>query len=92
MLFNKHLIEEIAQLKEELFSLQQVQESLDLEMLALYLNADGYIEKINERFKSEIWGQRDLPIGKRLTDLVPKKAQTTNHFKSLRVYSPPLAA
>ena len=83
MLFNKHLIEEIAQLKEELFSLQQVQESLDLEMLALYLNADGYIEKINERFKSEIWGQRDLPIGKRLTDLVPQKAQTTNHFKFL---------
>ncbi|WP_340680167.1 PAS domain-containing methyl-accepting chemotaxis protein [Paraglaciecola sp.] len=83
MLFNKHLKEEVSLLKEELFSLQQVKESLDLEMLALYLDADGCIEKINNRFKSEIWEHRDSPVGKHLTDLVPQKAQSTKHFKLL---------
>lgn len=47
ILFSKRLKEENELLKEELSSMQQVRESLDSEMIAITLDANGEISAIN---------------------------------------------
>lgn len=81
IIFNKRLKEEIEQLKEELLSMQQVRESLDNEMLALTLDSKGKITAANAHFTNDMLFQRDSPVGRELTELVPLRARNTNHYK-----------
>ena len=53
-MFNKRLKQELAALREELSSLQQVKESLDSEMLVLTLDPDGRVHSINPNFAQEM--------------------------------------
>lgn len=81
IIFNKRLKEEIEQLKEELLSMQQVRESLDNEMLSLTLDSKGKITAANAHFTNDMLFQRNSPVGRELTDLVPLRARNTNHYK-----------
>lgn len=81
IIFNKRLKEEIEQLKEELLSMQQVRESLDNEMLVLTLDSKGKITAANANFINDMLFQRNSPVGRELTDLVPQRARNTNHYK-----------
>jgi len=81
IIFNKRLKEEIEQLKEELLSMQQVRECLDNEMLVLTLDSKGKITAANANFINDMLFQRNSPVGRELTDLVPQRARNTNHYK-----------
>lgn len=50
MFFNKSLQQENQRLKQELYSLQQIQQSLDEEMLRLTLDAKGKVTSANQKF------------------------------------------
>ncbi len=52
MFFNKSLQQENQRLKQELYSLQQIQQSLDEEMLRLTLDAKGNVTSANQKFCS----------------------------------------
>lgn len=79
-MFNKVLKEELAEVREELSSLHQVRESLESEMLALYLDPKGVIESVNTNFERELNYTKNELIGRYLTDLVPAHAKSTEHF------------
>lgn len=83
IIFNKKLKAEHEQLKEELFSMRQVRESLDSEMLVLALDADGKIIAINANFTDDMLFQKNSPIGKHLTEMVPAQARNTSHYKAM---------
>ena len=79
-MFNKALKDELAEVREELSSLHQVRESLESEMLALYLDPKGVIEAVNANFERELNYSKGELIGRHLTDLVPAHAKSTEHF------------
>ena len=83
IIFNKRLKEENEQLKEELFSMAQVRESLDSEMIALTLDANGKVSKINPHFINDMQYQKTSPVGSNLVDLVPQRARNTPHYKAM---------
>lgn len=83
-MFNKHLHDEIQRLKEELFSYQQVSESLQSEMLSCILDASGKITTINEIFYRAIGYSDSAPfIGKELVELVRPDSRNTAHYYDL---------
>lgn len=78
--FNGALKQELREVREELSSLLQVRQSLESEMLALYLDSRGVIESVNANFEQEMaYGRGDV-IGRHLTDLVPAHAKNSEHF------------
>ena len=83
ILFSKRLKEENELLKEELSSMQQVRESLDSEMIAITLDANGKVSAINSHFINDMQYKNTSPVGKHLTDLVPERAKNTIHFKRM---------
>ena len=80
VIFSKGLKQELDSAKEELSSMVQVRESLESEMLALYLDPKGVIESINDNFEKELLCNRDEVVGRYLTDLVPAYAKSLDHF------------
>ncbi|SDT51030.1 methyl-accepting chemotaxis sensory transducer with Pas/Pac sensor [Pseudomonas granadensis] len=78
-MFNKRLKQELAALREELSSLVQVKESLESEMLALTLEADGRIRSVNQNFLGEMFYKSQDLIGRALEDIVPAHVKT-NEF------------
>lgn len=83
MVFGRQLKQEMATLKERLISLEQVRESLDMEMLALELDPTGRIEKVNHNFEQEMHLAGANLRGKLLADLVPANARKTDHFQRM---------
>ncbi len=83
MVFGRQLKREIAALEERLFSLEQVRESLDMEMLAMELDPTGRIERVNRNFEQELHYSNTHLKGKLLTDLVPERARQTDHFQRM---------
>ncbi|MCW8109132.1 methyl-accepting chemotaxis protein [Alteromonas ponticola] len=82
-MFNQHLKAEIQELKDELFSLRQVRDSLEEEMLFVTLNADRTIRSVNREFEIEMnYNEREL-IGRAILDLVPAIARHTPHYARL---------
>ena len=53
-MFNTRLKQEVLTLREKLWSLEQVRDSLNQEMLAVYLDPQGRIESANPAFESEM--------------------------------------
>ncbi|MBD5770030.1 methyl-accepting chemotaxis protein [Marinomonas colpomeniae] len=82
-MFNNAFKKECNILKENLYSLNQVRESLDKEMLVIALTPDGVVKSVNENFIDELGIQSEDIVGKKLTDLVPSHSRDTNHYKAL---------
>ena len=70
-MFNIRLKQELAALREELSSLNQVKESLESEMLCLTLDADGRVEWANSNFLQELVYQASAILGRPIEELVP---------------------
>jgi methyl-accepting chemotaxis protein len=83
LMFNGRLKQENEQLKEELFSMQQVRKSLDSEMISMTLAADGKVTEVNQHFTNDMLFQQHSPIGQQLIDMVPQRARGTAHYKSM---------
>ncbi len=84
MFFNKSLQKENQQLKDELYSLQQIGESLNTDMIRLTLDSNGQISSVNNNFENELGISSAKVNGTPLTELVPQKARNTNHFQKLK--------
>ncbi len=70
-MLNKRLKQELSALREELSSLQQVKESLEVEMITLCLNPEGRIESVNHNFSRELLYKDSDLLGRPIEDLVP---------------------
>ncbi|MCZ4372842.1 PAS domain-containing methyl-accepting chemotaxis protein [Vibrio diazotrophicus] len=84
MFFNKSLQKENQELKEKLYPLEQVRESLDEDMLRLTLDPQGKIISTNANFEQELGIRLETISGSHLTSLVPEKAKKTKHFQKLK--------
>ncbi|MFL7866468.1 methyl-accepting chemotaxis protein [Vibrio cincinnatiensis] len=84
MFFNQSLQKENQQLKDHLYSLEQVRESLDSDMLRITLDPQGHIVSINNNFEQELGIVFNTIDGVHLTNLVPPKARKTPHFNRMK--------
>ena len=82
-MFNKSLKNEFKVLKEELYSLNQVKESLDQEMLVIILSPEGVITSVNKKFTDELAFSKEAIIGRKISELVPVISRETTHYKGL---------
>ena len=80
MFFNKKKNEQSV-LKEQNFALNDIRESLEQDMLRFSLDVDGRITSINQNVAQELKLSESDVVGKYITDLVPKDARNTEHFK-----------
>ena len=83
-MFNKRMKQELAALREELSSLQQVRESLDSEMLVLSLGADGRIETANHNFTQEMQYANSALVGRHIDELVPAHLKNDEHYRRFK--------
>ncbi|NNA17523.1 PAS domain S-box protein [Pseudomonas lundensis] len=83
-MFNKRMKQELAALREELSSLQQVRESLDSEMLVLSLGADGRIETANHNFTQEMKYANSALVGRHIDELVPAHLKNDEHYRRFK--------
>jgi methyl-accepting chemotaxis protein len=79
-MFNKRLKQELAALREELSSVEQVRSSLDSEMLCMRLDAQGRIESVNNNFEKEMHYRSADLVGRSIEELAPA------HVKSLDIF------
>ncbi|MDF5637781.1 PAS domain-containing protein, partial [Vibrio parahaemolyticus] len=81
MFFNTALKNELEATKEKLFSLEQVSEGIQKDLLTLTLDSSGKITSANEKFLSQLELDEilDTPIG----ELAPKNCRSTDHYKSM---------
>ncbi|WGY46829.1 PAS domain-containing methyl-accepting chemotaxis protein [Vibrio sp. ABG19] len=84
MFFNKSLQLENQRLREALYSLEQVRDSLDEDMMRISLDANGVVTSVNHRLQTELGLAAEKLVGKPLVELVPKKARTTQHFNRMK--------
>ncbi|MBG6288807.1 PAS domain-containing protein [Pseudomonas nitroreducens] len=70
-MFNSRLKQELAALREELASVEEIRASLDAEMLVLFLDPRGRIESVNANFEKEMLHRGDQLKGRPLLDLIP---------------------
>ncbi|AEF54084.1 methyl-accepting chemotaxis protein [Marinomonas posidonica] len=82
-MFNASLKNDIKVLKEKLYSLNQVRDSLDKEMLVMNLSPDGVIVNVNNKLTAELESSEAYFVGKTLSDLTPQHAKGTPHFNAL---------
>ncbi|SDI96251.1 methyl-accepting chemotaxis sensory transducer with Pas/Pac sensor [Pseudomonas flavescens] len=82
-MFNSKLKQKLSLLEDELFSFEQVKESLDGEMLALTLDRQGRIISVNANFLAEMHYRAEELIGKTLVDLVPVHIRGEEYFRRL---------
>ncbi|KAF1061151.1 MAG: Biofilm dispersion protein BdlA [Pseudomonas citronellolis] len=72
MFNSRRLKQELAVLREELSSVEQVRASLEEEMIALYLDARGRIEVVNANFEKEMLYRPEQVLGRSLLELIPQ--------------------
>ncbi|MEX5553260.1 PAS domain-containing methyl-accepting chemotaxis protein [Pseudomonas pergaminensis] len=87
-MFNTRLKQELAALREELSSLNQVKESLESEMLCLTLDAEGRVEWANANFLQELAYQNGQLLGRAIEDLEPahvRRDEFQQRFKNALV-------
>jgi methyl-accepting chemotaxis protein len=83
MIFNKRLKQELFTISEKLSSMEQVRDSLEIEMLSINLDGRGKIESVNSKFEREMGYVGSQLVGRPLLELVPKYAQSTDHFRRM---------
>lgn len=84
MFFNKSLQKENQQLRESLYSLEQMRDSLDTDMMRITLDTQGKVVSVNQRLQTDLGLTEQTLVGKHLTDLVPRNARNTPHFKRMK--------
>ncbi|WP_319534285.1 PAS domain-containing methyl-accepting chemotaxis protein [uncultured Vibrio sp.] len=84
MFFSKSLQKENQQLKQELHSLVQIQQSLDQDMLRLSLDPEGLVTSVNGNFLQQMNMTEQKVLEKHITELVPPKARNTEHFQRMK--------
>ena len=89
-MFNKRLKQELAALREELSSVEQVRSSLDSEMLGMRLDPQGKIESVNGNFENEMHYRNAELVGRSIDDLVPDYVKKLDFYH--RMKSPSAAA
>ncbi|MDD1968722.1 PAS domain-containing methyl-accepting chemotaxis protein [Pseudomonas putida] len=77
-MFNKRLKQELAALREELSSVEQVRSSLDSEMLAMRLDPQGRIESVNGNFEEEMHYRNSDLVGRAIEELVPAHVKNSD--------------
>ena len=82
-MFNTNLKSELNVIKEELYSLHQIKDSLGQEMLVITLDTDGLVKSVNKNFTTELGFSKDTVVGRKLSDLVPVYSRKTEHYKAL---------
>lgn len=83
-MFGNSLKNELKVLKEELYSLNQVKESLEQEMLVIMATPDGIVTTINKKFSDELGITKEQIVGKNISDLAPSYARNTVHYTALQ--------
>ena len=83
-MFNKRLKQELLALREELSSHQQVKESLESEMIALWLDPEGRIESVNHNFTQELFYKSSDLLGRHIEDLVPANVRQDEFHQRFR--------
>jgi methyl-accepting chemotaxis protein len=83
-MFNTRLKQEVLTLREKLWSLEQVRDSLDQEMLAVYLDPQGRIESANPAFESEMGYRAGELLGRSIDDLVPHNAKGLELYEKFK--------
>jgi len=83
-MFNSKLKQEIQQLREELFSVEQVKNSLDSEMLVLQLDPQGRIEMVNGNFEKEMRYRPEQLIGRHIEDIVPAHVKKLDFHQRMK--------
>lgn len=80
-MFNRKKLEkENRHLKNELYALTQVRDSLDEDMLRFSLDASGKVISVNSLFERELGLSQNQVVGKHFSELVPADCRDTKHF------------
>ncbi|GAB3245295.1 PAS domain-containing methyl-accepting chemotaxis protein [Chitinimonas naiadis] len=83
-MFNQRLKQELALLREEISSVEQVRSSLNDEMLCVYLDPQGKIETVNAMFQKEMHYRSDELVGRNIVELVPSNLRGTDFYNRLQ--------
>ena len=83
-MFNTRLKQEVLTLREKLWSLEQVRDSLDQEMLAVYLDPQGRIESANPAFESEMGYRAGELLGRSIDELIPHNAKGLELYEKFK--------
>ena len=83
-MFNKRLKQELAALREELSSVEQVRSSLDSEMLGMRLDPQGRIESVNANFENEMQYRNADLVGRSIDDLVPAHVKKLDFYQRMK--------
>ncbi len=83
-MFNSKLKKEVAALREQLMSVEQVKSSLDSEMLVLQLDPTGRIESVNSNFEKEMLYNSSQLLGRRLEEIVPEHVKALDFYQRMR--------
>lgn len=83
-MFNSKLKKEVADLREQLMSVEQVKSSLDSEMLVLQLDPTGHIESVNSNFEKEMLYNSSQLLGRRLEEIVPEHVKALDFYQRMR--------
>ena len=83
-MFNTRLKQEVLTLREKLWSLEQVRDSLDQEMLAVYLDPQGRIESANPAFESEMGYRAGELLGRSIDELIPHNAKGLELYQKFK--------
>ncbi|MEQ7920333.1 methyl-accepting chemotaxis protein [Xanthomonas sp. WHRI 1810A] len=78
-MFNSRIKAENQELRRRLAALEQVRETLDLEMIALVLNPDGTVKSVNELFHAELGYRDESVVGRSFESLLPNELSSDPH-------------
>ena len=84
MFKSKALKEENQKLKDELFILKQISESLEQDMIRFLLDETGRVTAINQMVEKKLGFKNNDLNGQYFIDLVPEYDRDTEHFKALK--------
>ena len=83
-MFNKHLVKENAELREEVHMLKQIREGLREEMIFAHLDAHANIQDVNHLFEQELGYSLAQIKGRNFFEFVPEIAKETPHYRKLK--------
>ena len=81
MLFNKQNKAELAALRDELATVEQIRAGLDQDMIVMRLDAAGRVEHVNANFEREMLHLNSELQGRLLSELVPEDVRQDNFHR-----------
>jgi len=83
-MFNSHLKQELASLREENASLRQIRDALEAEMMTLTLDNNGIIQTANEQFLQAMGYSKSEMVGQPLDKYIPPYVKQLECYKGLQ--------